>query len=175
MELPVEVKEETLGNGRDKTRTSKVRVPTAMLGGEPEGTNSDDKTRTDPSASMEATRVQHFTEMVVNDRTHVKVSEYRGQWRRLDSQVSGRNAEIRAGCFGPVFGGGNCDRRQTKIVGTPSNGTWYKLTPAWSGQWVQVADTLYHQCGVIDITLVRGGSTWDFWFNVCQGTSAVSF
>lgn len=175
VDLPVEVKEEIHANGRDKTRTFTVRVPTALLDDGPKATDSDDKTKLDKSYSMQATLVQNFTEMVVGERTYVKVQDYRGKWVRLDSQVSGRSAELRASCLGPIFNGGTCNNRQVRTVGTPSYDTWYTLTPNWTGQWVLVADTLYHQCGIIDITLVRGSRSWDFWFNVCQGSPNVSF
>lgn len=118
-----------------------VDLPTAMLEDGPEATNSDDKKRNDPSYSMEATLVQNFSEMTVGDRTYVKVDNYRGQWVRLDSQVTGKNAEIRASCFGPVYNAGTCHNSQVRTVGTPSYGTWYTLTPSWSSKWVQVADT----------------------------------
>lgn len=175
VDLPVEVTEEPHSNGRDKTRTLHVRVPGSLLDEGPEATNQDDKKRVDPSVSVEATLVQTYTEMSVGDRTYVKVQDYKGKWVRLDSQVSGRNAEIRASCLGPIYNGGTCSDRQTRTVGSPSYGTWYTLTPRWSGKWVGVASALHHQCGIIDITLVRGSRTWDFWFSVCQGSTDVSF
>lgn len=61
--------------------------------------------------------------------------------------------------------------RQELYVGTPTNNLAYELIPSWSDKWVEVSDYFaLYQCGKTYINLVRGGSSWDLEFNVCQGS-----
>jgi hypothetical protein len=126
----------------------------------------------DSSLSAKVTIQQIYDEMTYQGKRYVKVYYYRVRWVRLDPAVSWKNAKIYAGCFGWFYPSKvTCDKNEAKSIGSPTSGTWYKMTPSWAGQYVIVGN-MYSQDGRADITLVRGSTNWKLFICIEQGSGS---
>jgi len=182
IELPVEVFE-TVSDakpnelGRKHERTYTVRVPkSTLVPGSLQNLNSSSSSQNDGAISMEATLTQVWYQTENGGRTYARMPSISGSWRRLDSQVYGNNAYLKAACNGDYMDSGWCYRQETFSVGVPTYEQTYYGTPSWDSSWVEVNENAgMFQCAQTSIHLSRGGSSWDLWFNICQGSNSLSW
>ncbi|MEW6233465.1 MAG: hypothetical protein AB1566_14285 [Chloroflexota bacterium] len=169
IELPVEVQMQDLGNDRHIV-TYITQIPRRYLIA---SGNSKTVSKFDPSYSARLTLQQVYWEKWVGGYRTVAVDYYAGMWELFDGSVSMRDAYMQAMCYGhwadkPGF----CNLTELRWVGYPSLGVWYFQYPSWAGQYLRITEFEYQE-GRIDVTLSRGGSTWQFGFCVSQGGGAV--
>ena len=125
----------------------------------------------DSSVSVCAYLTLNYTQ--ISD--HGWISSVSNKWTRYDGTVSMSNAQIKASCYASWYPGpGVCNTTNTRIIGVPTSGTTYSLTPGFAGSSNQVyINSIMGFAGYQQITLTRGLSNWNFGFCINQGGDEV--
>ncbi len=186
VEIPIDVQQEHLQDGRDLIKYF-AGIPRELLGVttaikkaryiEPPKEDSlvsippnDEHSygSCDGSYSVCSTLYQYFS----TNGNYVAIDYAKGKWDRMDSQVSWSNAYLEATCYGLFLDTGFCNSTERYNVGSPSSGQWYYQYPSWRNRYVETGDVAY-VAERMQITITRGGSSWNFGFCISEGGSSI--
>ena len=148
----------TLGEDRYEALYS-VDIPEAILLGRAGATLWDyDSTR---SAKVYVN--VNYSCSYIGGSQYMSLGYVKGKWVQLDGAVSCTKLKVAARCKGNFYSGGFCDRYESRNVNNPTSGVYYKKTPSWSGDLVEITyGGGRYQSGITTAYLKRGSSTWNF-------------
>lgn len=139
----------------------------------------DDDDKTDRSASWTIYLALTYDRVYdVDGAEYGQIQSVKGKWVRHDSQVTCKDALLRAGCGGKRYEGGwNASRVKDKVIGYPSSGTQYTFTSSAFSDWGHTMFADYQGMAVMGnyivgaarSTLTRGSSTWYLDLDVVKG------